>query len=138
MTLAAEIATLHPVTVSSKATVTEAAECMLEADVGDVLVMDGQKLLGILTDRDIVVRVLAKGKNPTRTKAKSVCSPHVVTVPALEPVEEVERLFREHAIRRVPVVDKDGGVLGVASLDDVVRREHPESPFAEVLAAQTR
>lgn len=138
MTLAAEAATPHPESVTPKTTVAEASERMQRADVGDVLVMDGDDLVGILTDRDIVIRVLAAGKNPKRTKVGDVCSKKLVTIGAMDAVEDAERLMAEQAIRRLPVLDRDGGVVGIVSLDDVIRREHPDSPFAAVAAAQAR
>lgn len=138
MTLAAEIAISNVEKVPVSATVAQAAKAMQRADVGDVVVVDGDDPVGILTDRDIVVRVLAEGKSPARTKVKSVCSKNLVTIDAMGSVEEAEGLIREHAVRRLPVMDRDGRMVGIVSLDDLVRREYPDSPFAGVMAAQAR
>jgi CBS domain-containing protein len=130
-----DVMTPNPTTVPAKATVVEAARTMREADIGDVLVTEnGGKLRGILTDRDIVVRVLADGLDPASTPVEDISSEVLVTVSPLDPVDAAIRLMREKAIRRLPVVDGDRPV-GIVSLGDLAVERDPKSVLGEISAA---
>lgn len=116
--------------------VDEVARMMRAGDVGAVVVADDQRqLVGILTDRDIVVRVVADDLDPHEVRVRDVCSRRDLSV--LHPEDSVEdavRLIREHAVRRIPVVE-DGHVVGMVSIGDLARTRDPDSALAEVSAA---
>jgi CBS domain-containing protein len=98
-----------------------AAERMLQRQVGSLLVLDGRRRpLGILTDRDLVLRVLALGKNPSETRVRDIMSAGVKTASEDTPIEEAISRMRAGSFRRLPVVDKDGRLIGLVTLDDVI------------------
>lgn len=93
---------------------------MVEADCGEIPVTDGSnRLLGVVTDRDIVVRVVAKGKNPSAVTAAECMSEPVVVVKEDTTLEDVMSVMEENQIRRVPVVDAGGCCCGIISQADV-------------------
>jgi CBS domain-containing protein len=126
--------TPHPLSVEASTSATEAARLMRDHDIGDVLVTRDGDLLGIVTDRDIVIRVLAAGRDPGATTIESACSGDLVVVRADDSVEDVVRLLRDRAIRRVPVME-DGRAVGIISLGDLARRLDPQSVLAAISAA---
>ena len=99
-------------------TLREAAEIMEQAGVGSLVVVDDGRLVGIVTDRDLVRRGLAKGLDPT-ARVDGLMSAPVTTVAADADLHDVFAVFRAHAVRRVPVV-RDGTVVGVLSVDDLL------------------
>src|SRR5512135_1532053 len=103
-----EIMTSSPVTLAADRPVIAAAAAMKEYGIGDVIVVDGGQLRGIVTDRDLAVRVLADGRDPQTTTLGEVCSPSVVTVSPDDEVAEAVGLIRQKAVRRLPVVDGSG------------------------------
>ncbi len=126
-----------PMMLSPDATVQEAAELMRREDIGDVLVMadDNRRLVGILTDRDIVVRALAEGRDPAQTRIGDVCSQDVVTISPDESVGTAVRIMREKAIRRVPVAD-DREVVGMLTIGDIAVERDSRTALADISAAQ--
>jgi CBS domain-containing protein len=131
---ARDVMTPDVVSVAADTSVSEAAELMRDRDIGDVLVARDDVLLGIVTDRDIVVRVLADGLDPRSTPIEQACSGDLVVVRADDSVSDVIRLLRDRAIRRVPVMD-DGRAVGIISLGDLARQLDPQSVLAEISAA---
>jgi CBS domain-containing protein len=127
--------TPSPYTIQPTASVMEAAHIMRKSDVGDVIVVEGKRLFGILTDRDIVVRVLAEGKDPETTPVSDVCSRELTAVRANDSIGTTVRVMREKAIRRLPVVEESGEVIGVVSLGDVAVERDPHSALADISAA---
>jgi CBS domain-containing protein len=120
MALAGEVGAYPAFTVSRDATVVRAAEEMRDKEIGDVIVVDVEdKVVGVVTDRDLAVRVIAAHRDPEVTKVEEVMTPDPITVAALDPVEEAERLMRQHLVHRLPVVDRDRKPLGVISLEDL-------------------
>jgi CBS domain-containing protein len=120
MALAGEVGAFPAFTTSLDASVVEAARVMRDKEVGDVVVVgDDGRVAGTLTDRDVTVRVVAADLDPEQTRVKEVCTPNPVTVEAIAPVEEAEKLMREHLLHRLPVVDKHGHPIGVLSLEDL-------------------
>lgn len=113
-----EVMTPAPVAVLSTDTVTAAARAMKEQDIGAVLVTTGGRLIGILTDRDIAIRVLASGFDPSTITAGDVCSPELATVGLDDDTGDAVRLMRRRAVRRVPVVDDDTPV-GIVTIGDL-------------------
>ena len=131
----ADVMTPDPRTMDARATVRDAAALMRESDIGDVVVLENDRLCGILTDRDIVVRVLADGGDPELVTVGDVCSRDLTVLPATARVEEAVTLIREKAIRRLPVVDDEGEVLGIVSIGDLAISRDRGSALADVSAA---
>ena len=131
----ADLMTPEPRVLAPNTSVMNAAHAMRMADVGTVLVMEGEELHGILTDRDIVVRAIAAGRDPLTTPVGEVCSRVLVTVSPETGVGEAVRLMREHALRRLPVVEKDGRVTGIVSIGDIAVARDRRSALGDISAA---
>jgi CBS domain-containing protein len=129
-----DVMTPAPVTVASTDMVTSAAKAMKEHGVGAVPVITDGLLTGILTDRDITIRVLAEGHDPTAVLVGGVCTINVVGVGLDDDVDEAIQLVRERAVRRVPVID-DGVPVGIISIGDLALARDENSALAEVSAA---
>jgi CBS domain-containing protein len=129
-----DLMTPDPVTVDASAPVSEAARVMRDRHVGDVIVLQGGRLRGIVTDRDIVVRVVAEERDARTSRAGDVVSTHLVTVTPNDPVERAVALMRENALRRLPVVDGDRPV-GIVSLGDLAVEREPRSALGQISAA---
>jgi CBS domain-containing protein len=114
--------------------VAEAARRMRDADIGDVLVMRAGQLSGILTDRDIVVRCIAEGADPNRTRLEDVCSPDLATLSPDDDSDNAVRLMAKKAIRRVPVVE-NGEPVGVVSIGDLAVARDRDSALGGISAA---
>jgi CBS domain-containing protein len=113
----------------------DAALVMRREDIGDVLVCEeGDRLLGIVTDRDIVVRALAEGRDPAETRVAEVCSRDLVTIEPGDSVGGAVRLMREKAIRRIPVTE-DGRVVGVLTIGDIAVERDSRTALADISAA---
>ncbi|MCE4627970.1 MAG: CBS domain-containing protein [Desulfurococcales archaeon] len=112
--------TPNPVTVTPDETVYEAAVKMAELGVGALPVIDEEgRLVGIFTERDLLVRVVAKGLDPTKIRVGEVMTPNPVTVGPDEPVEEALRLMAKIRARHLPVVDEKGRLVGIVSIRDL-------------------
>jgi len=110
-------------TVSPQETVQRAAQLMDELNVGAIPVLDGDKLVGMITDRDITVRSVAAGQAPGSTKVSDVMSTDVRTCTSKQSVEEVLNTMGDVQIRRIPVVDEGSGkIIGIVSLGDVATK----------------
>ncbi|MEV1084496.1 CBS domain-containing protein [Streptomyces sp. NPDC050211] len=122
--------------VEPMTTVARAAGLMREQNVGDVLVAYDCDLFGVLTDRDIVVRTLAEGRDPGTTAVGSVCTrPPVVTLTPDDTTDRAAELMRRHAVRRLPVVERGGCPVGVVSLGDLATVDDPRSALADISRA---
>ncbi|WP_395107217.1 CBS domain-containing protein [Actinomadura sp. SCN-SB] len=128
-----EVMTPAPVAVPPEASLVHAAVQMREHGIGDVLVAEDGRLVGLLTDRDIVVRGVALGRDMAATTVREVCSADPVTVSPGDDAETAERLLREHAIRRLPVV-QDGRAVGAISLGDLAIERDSRSVLADISA----
>lgn len=129
-----DIMTTDVVALSADASLQSAGAAMRDNDVGSVVVTQNAAAAGIVTDRDIVLRAVAEGRDAAATPLSAVCTDKVVSVGPDEPVEVAVQLMREHAVRRVVVVDGDRPV-GVISMGDLARRRDPGSVLADVVAA---
>jgi CBS domain-containing protein len=125
----------EPVTVSADARLTEAARLMRDADIGDVVVVDGDRPRGLVTDRDIVVRAIAEDLSPSATKVGDICTTGLVSVAPADELERAAELMRQVAIRRLPVVDGDR-LVGVISLGDLAIEGEDEQALADISAAE--
>jgi CBS domain-containing protein len=99
---------------------------MREEDAGIAPIVDGGRLVGVLTDRDIAIEVVAAGKDPGSTKASDVASKNLVTVDPQQDLDEALRLMAQHQVRRLPVVEEDGKLVGIVAQADVARHASPE------------
>ncbi|MDT9695424.1 CBS domain-containing protein [Streptomyces sp. P17] len=129
-----DVMTPGAVAVRPDASLVEAAQLMRAQDIGDVLVADGQRIVGVLTDRDIAVRAVAEGFDPLTVSAESVCTHDPVMVAPQDPVVAAVALMRKHAVRRLPVVE-DGLPVGVVSLGDLAEAQDPDSALADISRA---
>lgn len=129
-----DLMTPAPLTVELDETIQRAAQIMRDADVGDVIVTDEGRLGGILTDRDITVRAVADGRDPTTTNVEEITTEEVVAVTPDTDIQEAERLMAQYAVRRLPVVDGDRPV-GIVSLGDIVVVRDRDSVLADISAA---
>jgi CBS domain-containing protein len=98
-----------------------AAKMMRDEDVGLAPVVEGDRLVGTLTDRDIAIRVVAEGKDPESTFVREVASTDLVTIDPEQNLDEALRLMAQHQVRRLPVVEEDGRLVGVVAQADVAR-----------------
>ena len=118
--LAKEIMTPGPQCCSSDTPLNDVANLMVEADCGEIPVIDASnRLIGVITDRDIVCRVVAKGRNPSAVTAGECMTQPVVVVNEDTKLEDVMSVMEENQIRRVPVVDASGCCCGIISQADV-------------------
>ncbi|HKA69349.1 MAG TPA: CBS domain-containing protein [Actinomycetes bacterium] len=129
-----EIMTKNVVTVPINGTVLEAARLMQENAIGDVVAVDGEQLWGLITDRDIVTRVVAEGRPPQETSVAEVSSRNPVTVQPGQDFREAVLLMRSNDIRRLPVVD-DGRLVGIVTLGDLAEHKDPNSALGDISAA---
>jgi CBS domain-containing protein len=129
-----EIMTQKPVTVEATDTVVAAARSMRDGNIGDVVVVDNGQIQGILTDRDIVVRALAEGRDPARTTVGEICSRELTTLSPNDAIGDAEKTMRARAIRRLPVVE-GGRPVGIVSLGDLAVERNPDSTLGGISAA---
>lgn len=130
-----DVMTAHVVTLPPDATVRMAAAEMREHDIGDVVVVDDGTVTGVLTDRDVVVRVVAADRDPDAATVGEACTSDVVTVRAHTTVDEAVRTLREAAVRRLPVVDDEGRPVGMISIGDLAITDDSRSALADISAA---
>ncbi|SCL39101.1 CBS domain-containing protein [Micromonospora rhizosphaerae] len=133
MTTVGEFMTTRLVTMDGNDTLTAAAQEMRDSAIGDVVVTDGDKVAGIVTDRDITVRGVAEAKDPKSTKLNEITSKRVVTVSQYDDAVAAADLMRTYAVRRLPVVD-DGRLVGLVSLGDLAVEREPQSVLADISA----
>jgi len=117
-----EVMTRDVQTISTQETVQRAAQLMDELNVGAIPVVDDGKLVGMVTDRDITVRSVAVGQDPTTTRVNDVMSTDVRTCTIDQSVDDVLAQMADVQIRRVPVLDGNGQIIGIVSLGDVVTK----------------
>lgn len=120
-----ELCIREVVTVEREELASDAARRMAEYNVGDLIVVgehDGgiARPVGMLTDRDLVLQVLAKGRDPDEVHVREIVSGNLITATEDEDIESVLAKLNRHAIRRIPIVDRGGSLQGIVSLDDVL------------------
>jgi CBS domain-containing protein len=117
--------TANPCSIDADKPVSYAAKMMRDEDVGLAPIVEGDRLVGTLTDRDIAVRVVAEGRDAESTTVREVASSDVVTVSPEQGLDEALSLMAEHQVRRLPVVEENGRLVGVVAQADVA--EHADS-----------
>ena len=128
-----EVMTAGFETIDSTNSLIEAAKKMKSLDVGILPVQEGTRLIGVVTDRDIVIRALADDRNPGETQVKDVISPNIVYCFEDDSVEDAVKLMEENQVRRLIVCREDGTPIGIVSLGDLAVRSGQEQLFAEAL-----
>ena len=126
-----EVMTADPRTVESGATVADAAREMRDGDVGSVVVVENGKVAGIVTDRDIAVRVVALGLDPDATGVSEAATMRPVTLTVDQSVDDAIRLVREQNVRRI-IVLQDGRPAGIVSLGDLAIERDTDSALADI------
>ena len=116
-----DLMTDNPRTIDAEKPVAYAAKMMRDEDVGLAPIVQGDRLVGTLTDRDIAIRVVAEGRDPESTTVREVASTDLVTIDPERSLDEALRLMAKHQVRRLPVVEEDGRLVGVLAQADVAR-----------------
>jgi CBS domain-containing protein len=129
-----QVMTSNPRTVNVDDTVLDAGRVMRDNDIGDVIVVENGQVTGILTDRDIVVRAIAEGRDGESTSVGEICTTGVEAIEPEASVDDALRTMREHDIRRLPVV-KNARPVGIVSLGDLAVEREPDSTLADISAA---
>jgi CBS domain-containing protein len=132
--LVRDVMTTSVVGLAASATLVDAARDMRVFDIGDVLVVDGDQVTGIITDRDIVIRAIAVDRDPAQTTVGEVATQNPIVVSPDQPAAEAVQLMRDHALRRLPVCE-NGHLVGVLSLGNLATERDPESALADISAA---
>ncbi|MEP7117180.1 MAG: CBS domain-containing protein [Acidobacteriota bacterium] len=135
---AKDVMTPDPQCCTAEQTLTEVAKMMVQHNCGQIPVVDSQrKLIGVVTDRDIVSRVVAEGRNPSMVTAREAMTQPVISVTPESSLEATMGKMEQHQIRRVPVVDADGGCCGIVAQADVARKAQ-EQDTGELVRAVSR
>jgi len=125
----------RPIVLDCSAPVVEAARRMREANIGAVIVEKDKKPCGIVTDRDITVRVVAEGKDPATTHLSQVCSEELTTVSPNDDLDRAIDVMRQKAVRRVLVLDDQSNTVGILSLGDLAIERDSKSVLGQISAA---
>lgn len=117
-----ELMSSDPCSIDTDKSVAYAAKMMRDENVGLAPIVEGDKLVGTVTDRDIATRVVAEGKDPESTRVTEIASTDLVTIKPQQNLDEALRLMASRQVRRLPVVDEDGRLVGVVAQADVARQ----------------
>lgn len=134
------VMTQSPACCTPNTSLTDVARLMVDNDCGEIPVVEdtaSRKLAGVITDRDIATRIVAKGRNSAEACACDCMTTDCVTVTPDTSLEECCEVMENKQIRRVPVVDGSGGVVGIVSLADVVRSARPSTTASVVKQVST-
>jgi CBS domain-containing protein len=131
-----EVMTKNPVCCLPNDTVSKVAQLMKSKDFGSVPIIENEqtkKLVGIVTDRDLALKIVAEGRDPKSTKAEEVMARKVVTCRAEDDLQKALDAMSGHKLRRIPVVDNNNGIVGIIAQADVATRaDQPEKTAAVV------
>ncbi|WP_055590912.1 CBS domain-containing protein [Peterkaempfera griseoplana] len=130
-----DVMTRSPVAVAPQTPVIEAAQRMRDENIGAVLVTEGDELQGLVTDRDLAVRVLAEGGDIAHKTVQDACSADLVAVRPDDDIDQAIQLMRDKAIRRLPVVE-GGQPVGIISLGDLALERDPHSALGDISDAE--
>ena len=129
-----EIMTVAPQTVEAGAPALDAARAMRDGDVGAIVVIDGRDLYGIVTDRDLAIRLVAEGRDPATTTVGEIASRDPTAIESGRSEEDALALMRANALRRLPVVE-DGQPVGILALGDLAVERDSDSALADISAS---
>jgi CBS domain-containing protein len=121
-----DLMTKDPRSLKRGASVVEAARLMRDENAGLIPVVEGGTLVGTVTDRDIAVRVVAEGKSPESVTVGEIASRDLVTIDPQQELDEALRLMARHQVRRLPVVEEDGKLVGIVAQADIARNASDE------------
>ena len=121
-----DVMTKDPTAIDADKPVVYAARMMRDENVGLAPIVEGQKLIGTLTDRDIAIRVVAEGRDPEVTLVREVATTHFVTIDSDQDLEEALELMATNQVRRLPVLDQDGKLAGIVAQADIARHASDE------------
>jgi CBS domain-containing protein len=127
-----DVMTSDPCTIDVGKSVAYAAKMMRDEDVGLAPIVEGDKLIGMLTDRDIAIRVVAEGRSPDQVTVGEVASTQVVTIDPQQDLAVALRIMAKHQVRRLAVLEEDGKLVGVVAQADVAR-EGDDSKTGELV-----
>jgi CBS domain-containing protein len=140
LNFAKELMTVDPQCCSSDTPLNEVAKLMVDCDCGEIPVVDShKKLIGVVTDRDIVCRIVAKGKNPALMTAKDAMTSTVISVGEDASLADVLARMEDHQVRRLPVVDSSGCICGIIAQADValIARESETGEMVRIVSRDT-
>ena len=129
-----EVMTREPRTIPADGSLSDAAKVMRDADIGDLIVVEGDRVAGIVTDRDIVVRGIADGRDPQSTSMSEVGTSDPTTLEPGQGIDEAIETMRRLDVRRLPVVE-NGRLVGIVSLGDLAVERDSGSALADISAA---
>ena len=121
-----DVMTANPSSLGSSSNAIEAARLMRDEDAGIIPIVEGDKLIGTVTDRDIAIRVVAEGKDPETTTVGEIASRELVTIDPQQDLDEALRLMARHQVRRLPVVEEDGKLVGIVAQKDIAQHATDE------------
>ena len=130
-----DVMTRDPATCDTGDSLVDAAKAMRDGDFGAVVVTQGDQVHGILTDRDIVVRSVANGDDPSSTTVGDICTANPTTLSPDDSIDDAIERIRAEDVRRLPVVDSDGTPVGIVSLGDLAVERDEDSALADISAA---
>jgi CBS domain-containing protein len=128
-----DIMTANPETVTEKDSVRDAAQIMKKRDTGIVPVVNGKKIIGLITDRDIVVRLIAEGKDASSARVNDVMTKNVRSVKEDASVDEVLRVMKGAEVRRVPVVNRNDEIVGIVSIGDLAVETNQDNKVGKAI-----
>ena len=131
-----EVMTKNPVCCLPNDSVAKAAGLMKSQDIGSIPVIENEqtkKLVGIVTDRDLALKVVAEGRDPKTTKVEAVMTHNVVTCRAEDDLQKALDAMAKHQLRRIPIVDNDNKILGIIAQADVATRADQPEKTAEMV-----
>ncbi|MDQ3646883.1 MAG: CBS domain-containing protein [Actinomycetota bacterium] len=129
-----EVMTKDPITLKTSASIAEAARAMRDSDVGNIIVLEGDSIAGILTDRDVTVRAVAEGVDVQSATVGEIATKQVSTLSPDDTVEKAIDLMRTEAIRRVPIVE-NGTPVGIVAIGDLAVSRDQDSALADISVA---
>ena len=130
-----EVMTKDPASCNASEMVTKVASLMKQHDVGAVPVAESDRLVGIVTDRDIVLKVVAAGRNPEQTAVRDVMTPNPLCCREDDDLEQALKLMKERQVRRMPIVDGSGRLSGIIAQADVATRLNKDAKTGELVEA---
>jgi len=130
-----DVMTRNPASIERGEPAAEAARLMAQGDMGEVVVLDNGTVVGVVTDRDIAVRLVAEEKDPRTPVAEILSDQELVTVPPDMPLTQAAGMMRLHSVHRLPVLEK-GRAVGIISLGDLAIERDETSVVADISAAE--
>ncbi len=128
-----DVMTPNPVTVTAKDSIFNVAQIMAREDTGVVPVVDGKKVIGMITDRDIVVRLVAEGKDPSNARVNEAMTKNVRAVKENSTVNEALNLMSNAQVKRVPVVNDNNELVGILSIGDIATDTNQTSKVGQTV-----